>query len=99
MKISKEKARQHYIERIAKAYGHERVKDLLPLQKSKLEASLNRLFEERFENIDDIAQYIKKNMYKMPNLFINRQQLGDGIEFSGTCVLDEFLSNQVHKSL
>lgn len=52
-----------------------------------------------FENIDDIAQYIKKNMYKMPNLFINRQQLGDGIEFSGTCVLDEFLSNQVHKSL
>ena len=55
MNISKEEARQHYIERIAKAYGHERVKDLLPLQKSKLEASLNRLFEERYENIDDIT--------------------------------------------
>ena len=52
MNISKEEARKHYVERIAKAYGHERMKDLLPLQKSKLEASLNRLFEERYENRD-----------------------------------------------
>ena len=65
MNISKEEARQHYIERIAKAYGHERMKDLLPLQKSKLEASLNRLFEERFENIDDITDAELLGLYEI----------------------------------
>ena len=65
MNISKEEARQHYIERIAKAYGHERMKDLLPLQKSKLEASLNRLFEERFENIDGITDAELLGLYEI----------------------------------
>ena len=65
MNISKEEARQHYIERIAKAYGHERMKDLLPLQKSKLEASLNRLFEERYENIDDITDAELLGLYEI----------------------------------
>ena len=65
MNISKEEARKLYIERIAKAYGHERMKDLLPLQKSKLEASLNRLFEERYENIDDITDAELIGLYEI----------------------------------
>ena len=50
-------------------------------------------------NVDDISQYIKKNMYKMPSMNVDEQYFTSEENIKGQCNIKEFIDNKISSLL
>ena len=44
-----------------------------------------------YKNVDDISRYIKKNMYQMPSIYFDNQDINNEMKFVGECDLNNFI--------
>ena len=50
-------------------------------------------------NIDDISQYIKKNMYQMPTMNVDEQHFISEENINGQCNIKDFIDNKISSLL